>query len=516
MEALSQDQARAAAGPRDLRDWLSQAETFRPAILDASASACQALAEDANANIPRLTEVVLADPGLALHLLTQVNRSLAGKGRAPAATVNHIALLRGLPAVLAAPADLPTLAVLPARGRSGLLRSFNRALQTAILLREWGRRHPALASEEAFIDGLLHHLVEQFLWQCAPRQAALLETIEPAADGTAQSGQERSILGCSRDELGAGLAGEWHLSRDLRDSFRGDLKAHQTTPLAVRHAATLVRLSEWGWYGKAMEAALEACATVLGFAPERLPAQVHHAAVDAAREAGRHYPGVCPSAWLLPGLPGLPSSLYAQDRRPPPDTQPRSATSGPRIQPGPPAAVDPGTGMHNAPPSREDSAQARLQQCLAELKQGSQDGLEVQDIINLGLRTLVTGAHFERASFCLLNKTRDALHVRFSLVRGKAVTLQGRVFDIRAANLLRALMQKPQSIHIDAGNRARYQPMFPDELRRNALVGEMVLMSIHIKDRPIGLLLAEAGSLKGIQRKVFKHVGQLIIKSIQA
>ena len=501
-------QARSSASPHDLQGWLAQAETFQPTILDASACACAALAQDANANIPRLTEIVLSDPGLALHLLTQVNRNLTSKGRQPATTVNHITLLQGLPTVLAAPSGLPHLDKLPAATRDGLLRSFNRARQTATLLSEWGQRHPALATEEAFLDGLLHHLPEQFLWQCAPDLALVLESIQPTADES-QDEREQAMLGCTGNELGVALAQAWHLSRDLRDSFRGDLPAHQTTPLAIRHAARLVRLSEWGWYGEAMDSALDTCAAALGFAPERLIVLHHHAAVRAARAAARYYPGVCPSAWLLPDLPGLPASLHPEPR------------PGPSVIPPAPAQVRPQTpataSIRDTDTPRDTGVlkQGLLRHYLDELAQGASEGLKPQDAIVLGLRTLVEGAGFERASFCLLNETREALHVRFCQARKTIPQLQGKVFEIRTANLLRALMQKPQRIYIDAGKRAKYQPMMPDSLRRDALGGEIALMSIYIKDKPLGLLLAEAITLEPVQRKVCKHVGQLIIKTIQ-
>jgi len=276
-----------------------------------------------------------------------------------------------------------------------------------------------------------------------------------------------------------------------------------------------------------MTLAMEECAALLGFTLPRLSAGVHHAAVNAARKSSTLYPGTCPAAWLLPGLPGLPTRLHTEvkitSRRqdpaePPPSARqesPKPAITEPALAKPAPADLPEVTTTPEPRPS-DAHHPALLQPYLKALEQARTKDINAHDIIDLGMRTLYEGMAYERVSFCLLNKARDALHVRFCQTLADIPQLQTMVLDLHQSNLLRALMLKPQCVYIDINQRDKYLPMLPAALRRKLLPGEMALMSITINDKPLGLLLGEIKSMETLHKRVFKHVGQLISKSLSS
>lgn len=233
-------------------------------------------------------------------------------------------------------------------------------------------------------------------------------------------------------------------------------KSHHPRALNVALGRAIARHAEQGWYVDAAKHDMEAAAAFLHLSLDDMTARIHRTAVLAAR------------AWKWYGAVPAAASLLFPPPSPPVADQPAAASSTPAPR----------------------SSQEWIAWALATLREQGMG----------------------RVMFALASPDRQWLKAKW--VEGVAADspLAGMALSLGKHNLFAQLMGKPQSVWLHDANRTNLKPFLTGELTRIVGHGDFFAMSIFLKDKPLGLLYADAreGSSMGLDDQayqMFKQVG---------
>jgi hypothetical protein len=227
--------------------------------------------------------------------------------------------------------------------------------------------------------------------------------------------------------------------------------------LNVALARAIARHADEGWYAEAARQDMEAAAAFLHLSLDDMTARIHRTAALAAR-AWKWYGATPAAAWLL----------Y------PPPVPPR---------PEPQAAAAPSA----AAPRNS------------------------QELIAWALATLRRQG-MGRVLFALASPDRQWLKAKWMDGVAPDSSLAGMTLSLSKHNLFAQLLGKPQSLWLHDANRDNLKPFLTGELTRAIGHGDFFAMSIFLKDKPLGLLYADArdDAAKGLDElgyQIFKQVG---------
>lgn len=236
--------------------------------------------------------------------------------------------------------------------------------------------------------------------------------------------------------------------------------------LNVALAGAIARHAETGWYGAELARDMEAVAAFLHLTPDDAVARIHRTAVLAAR-AWRWYGAVPAAAWL----PMLPRA----------EVQPDAAA---------PSA--------SATPSPRNS----------------------QELLDAALNALRREVGLGRAMFALVSADRQWLKAKWMQGVASDSPMAGFTLSLARANLFGQLLGKPQSVWLHDANRDNLRPFITPDMMRLLGRGDFFAMSVFLKDKPVGLLFADA---QGGARKIldetsyqrFKEIGTRLSQGLQ-
>jgi hypothetical protein len=235
----------------------------------------------------------------------------------------------------------------------------------------------------------------------------------------------------------------------------------------VRIADKLAENTAAGWANRNESAAIDQLAEFLRVEPDQATGWLHRLATDAARTLRRFdYP-----------LPGFELMLLPE----PADDE-------------------------------EDMPEMRFFRSKQEkpaAKKNDLNGLMAEIMKQIRLET---GA--QRVVFAMLSPDRTHLRTRLALGGDAKDGIRRLSLPMTKTNLFIALMSKSQSVWINTANRAKYHNYLTAELAQHLAEDGGYVMSIFIKDRPLGLVYADQGTLsqQGYQqfRELCMRVGQTL------
>lgn len=421
-------------------------------------------------------DIILKDPGLILQTLLAL-RGTGGKRREdPVTSMEQAAMLLGLERVQQLPADSELVEeALQGRAQEGYRRTVVRAFHAAYQAWDWGfvRRDPN--PDELLLSALMHDAAELALWVNAPERIHQLRRLV-FRDHVPPAEAQYIALGESLEHFGRRLAERWNLPPLVHEALRPEY-GQEPRVQGVVLAVQLARQTEWGWYSSAVEETLAMIGEHLDGTPEEVSRHVHQTAVRAAREAGLH--GAPLPASLLPLQPGGEQSFIDAEFPPEPGEAPPSA--------------DPALASHEA--------EQRGLVCLspqparyAEIMQQLEDGLgrlQSNDLLRMAIHGMHEGAGLNRALFAILSHDRKYLQARFMVGSDSDTNFNRFRVALDQPHLFTRLMEKPQSLRLHDGNRAKFWPLVPSEVQ--ALIGtnRFFAQSVHINGRPVGLFYAD-------------------------
>lgn len=466
--------------PVSLGEWLLRlgpnTVPVDPAVRDA---ALEDMAEQGG-SATTLASRLLADPALVLLLFRAANRALARYDRT-VYTLEHAISLLGNRRMQKLLADAPTLPAdhpHAADFRQALLRSVHAASQARMWAEGSGRWQP----DEVFWSTLLATAPLWPLWLEDNSPLRRLEQLR-VKQGAVSAAQEREHLGCQLADLCAALGEYWLLPENSRFCWHkataGSARQWLALARAARieeppvltekgirelghHPALVIALanalaleSDWDWYSARCERLLRIAASSCRRSLATLITHCHRIAAELSQNWAD-------SGLLTPGARLLGHWNETHFRAPPPKSS-KSAENTALLS----AAV-----LKLRQPGTIEHTQAAFELIVKTLR----DGLGLARVA-----CLIRGADGELGCGPLAGFEPDTSLRRFRHTPAPA-------------SLLAQLLAKPQCLSLDAGNRAKFWPHLPADLRDAINSDTFLLMSVFAGQQPLALIHADHGA----------------------
>lgn len=386
-----------------------------------------------------IADILLLDPLATLRLFHLANSMRRGRFGTEITTVEHAVILLGVTPFFSFFRNLRVVED-EFKDRPQVLRRLlsimSRSHHAAVQAGDWAALHRDMKAEEVYIAALLRDMVELLYWLLIP----------DAAQSAAPGG-----------ELQPALAEAWHVPELLRELMSADHRERQRA-MGVSLAVAVAHHSENGWHGSELAADFEAVAAFLHLPPGEEGGVIHRNAVAAARRW--EWYGVAPAAAKLPMLPGpLPAEPLEQAHE--------TTCLIPR--------------------------QDKLDEYSSEIAAHLDATLNLHDMMALVLKGMHEGIGLNRVVFALLTADRSKVKAKYVLGAEAASPLRGFEFDMGSPHLYARLMEKMQGVWLNQGNRAKFAPLIPTEIRSLTGDGEFFAMSLFVCDKAVGLFYADRG-----------------------
>lgn len=484
-----------------LNAWADKLQhTVLPALPQTVAELARLSADD-NVNMWNLARVVEKDPGLCIALLRRVNNGGQKRLRTEVTTVEHAMMMLGLTQLRALPKNIPLIQRTgEPSGRERALQLMAQSYHAAWQARALARLRKDMEPDEIFLPALLHHLGEILLWLYAPAKMTQIEDLTKQQQMDPEEAQY-VVLGFGLDHLTLMLARHWGLPTLLQDSLKSE-SAQQPRIYGIMLAVQLARTAEHGWYRAATTTVLEQIAEQLGHDFSYIAMQAHHNAVEAAHLVGC-YPTTPAAALLL--HPSQPDAAPGWRPELPPQQAPQAATAS--LQEETTAAFCLAPQLHI------------LRRSLQELQTGIHAGnLTLQKILSLTMDGMHDGMGLNRVVFALLTQERHQLRARAIAGADNDPVFNRFLIELNGAHLFTRLLEKPQALWINDTNRIKFWPIVPKSFQRTIGCNSFLVLSVFVKDRPVGLFYADRHStacmLDSHAYYRFKQLGLLAAKAM--
>ncbi len=461
-----------------------------------SVESYQQMVADGKDGIVPLTNLVLMDPGLLISLFRRAidvpRKSLQSDIR----TVDQAMMLIGSINVNKVITESSILEdVLSEPNLSGYKKVVSRVYHSAYQAFDLARNQSDTASDEIFAATMLQEMGALVMWLHYPR---LMQHYDP----TMSVEEERELFGgFTLNDLTRALAKRWGLSAFIQLTLDPEAKEKprvKSVDLGIRVGWA----AENGWEGEDVEALMQEVASYLRATPEEAMAEIRDNAEYAAEET--------PFYEVEPAIAKLPPAN---------DEEQKHRRKGPESSPGKPAPPTSSIEITPAPKQPQcPIATQRLSQQMAELKAiVVSDTPQLPQLMSATMRALHEGVALNRAIFMMLNRDRTALQSRFvigsddpKIKKLTIKTTQHSLFDL--------MLGKTQSLWMKDDNRAKIWPMLPAELPPLIEVDSFFLMSVRLKNRPVGIFYADRfGCDYGLDQNAynyFRNICQMASKGL--
>jgi serine/threonine protein kinase len=463
-----------------------------PALSD-SVARIQRVANSENESLGSLSNEILKDVALTNKLLRMVNSAhYSQSGGGSISTVSRAVALVGFAGIRNMAMSLVLLDHMQNKGHARQLKEeFLRSLMAASLADELctiGRD-----GEEAFISAMFQNLGRLLAEYYFPEEASQIRAltgsgVPPSAGETAAS---VSVLGLSFEELGLGVAKVWGLPDSLRrcmqrtageppsrvpdkavDRVRWIALAANEMTDALLHpetASVQVRIDAIAQrLGRAVGRDARDFQAAAGAARQRL--------ADMARAMNLQVESDSPVRRLLP-LPRVPEAA------PPADSFAGAALQA-TIVTAPPAA----------PRASAVNAADVLAAGVQDITNSMVENFRLNEVLRMILETMLRALAFRRVLFCLRDPKTDMLTGRFGLGIDAQASAAGFKVSLKAgADLFAAVCNKGADTLISDATAAGIASRLPAWFRGGINAPAFLLLPLHLKGAPFGLIYADKG-----------------------
>ena len=478
------------------------------AVLESSKQAIRELGTRVTLSTARLSEIALADPGLALQLLREANVQARERRELEVSGVSHAMMLLGMEQTLDFIARLRSIeSVKPRKRREGLLHATARAVHAGALAHRWSRSRGETAAETAAVAALTRHAAELVLW-CGDTEAVdLFAHLHHAGDDRERL--ESEFLGISLTGLGHQLANEAGLPITVRAAI-DDAAALNARLAPSVLASALAQATAFDWHGDRNLELVALYADLSAADPDDALSELHSLTADIARRSPFGHALTAARYMLLP--PGdrfeaeelaAPPPRRVLDTTPPAPRQAAASVQTIRHSRPAPAAAQPGDvqlplhpvdGVPGGESVTRDPAPTTahtdeaFRHCVHLLSEVRRGRTPVQKALPAVIDGLRDGLGFKRVVFALRSREHSTLQARYTSGEPRHPALE---VDLSRANLVSRLMQTPQSIWLHAGTRKTLWPYLPRNLRAYVGDRDFCAMSLFVQDKAVGLLYAD-------------------------
>ena len=370
-------------------------------------------------------------------------------------SVSHGVSLLGVEGALKSITALPTLNTLDAPHREGLLTTFAKAHLAADLSTHFS---PS-SGEKSRVATQTQFLGELIGWQCVDAPVAPFSAVWQT-DPIERLKKERENFGISLLELSEIAAQRMGLAQAFALAGPG---SHSSIAAELANAVSV------GWHTDETRVLKEQAAEFLGASLDEIDSRLHQLTAGAARSFAE--PTAMHAARsLLLGENKVVPEWYVE----PTHKLSRSAQVKNTLQ-------------HRAARLEDTTPLGRCVKILSAYKTRKSD-------IHQTFQSLVTSMQdalgFKRVVVCLLNKNRPKLVARFSSERDD-IFLTQFIVELQPVNLFTKLMSKEAGLLVTPEKLIAMQQQIPTGIQSLLAQSGFCAMSIFIRERPVGLVLAE-------------------------
>ncbi len=449
-----------------------------------------------------VANVLLADPLATLQLLHNLNKRVMERYGTEVLTVEHALMMQGLGVYLDTARRLPVLEDTPAgkgaKSLAALQALTRRAQHAAWQARDFAVLHADIRAEEVEVAALLAYAPEYLLWLRAPDTASALRRARRLMTGQEA---EQQVLGLSMKALRLTVLEDWSIPPTTLDLL-DDKNAGRARQVILAACLDMADRSERGWWDEGLLADYEALSGVENTPLEVVMANAHANAARAARHCD-WLPQPPAAAWG-PMIPGPWPPEADEEEAPVVQAAKAAVSAAPAAEAAPrqPAPAAPAPAATTAPPpaeAEEEHAACPMpdKQILREALQGIEghlDGsLNLNQMSAIILKGLHTGLGLSRILFAMVTPDGLKVKARFTLGIKPEDPLRHFEFSLAGKDLFCQLMGKMQGVWVNEGNREKLWPMVSPGLRDVIGAGDFYAMSLHVDNKPIGMIYADRG-----------------------
>ena len=477
-----------------------------PAMSD-SVVRIQGMATSETESVNSVTNEILKDVALTNKLLRLVNSVHYSRGGS-ISTVSRAVSLVGFNGIRNMALSLVLLEHMQDKAQASVLKEeFLRSLMAASIASELCLSERE--TEEAFIGAMFHklgRLLAQFYFSEEAQTVRTLITSprQPVSEATASA----SVLGISYEELGLGVAKVW----GLPDSIQRCMRKPIGDPPGRVPADTFERL-RW-----AALAANDLADVLLHTDPKAVDGRLAQVAKTYAKTLGVN-PGDVQSATVV-ARKKLIDMAGAMDIVVKPDSAAAKLLKTPEDRDGnhaehdaPPDTLSP-LELHatqvtllpgQEPPTEQSGVPVNnVSQILAagiqDITNALVEEVKLSDLLRMILETMLRAMDFQRIIFCMRDPKTDTLTGRFGLGREVDTMVKGfRVpLLVGTPDLFTAVCLKGADAMISDATEAHIIKRLPDWYCKQVNAPTFLLLPIHIKGRPFGLIYADKAEKGGL------------------
>jgi HD-like signal output (HDOD) protein len=435
-------------------------------------SRVKSLLNTPNVSHRALSDIIALDPGFSLHVFQWLHR-LSKRPREPVNKLSNAISLIGLTVIEQSNQRLTTLEErLEEPARSGIIECYGRACHAACYAADLAARQGNKEPQAFAHAALLRDIGEMALWVQAPEMMHRIQQI--MAQGGTREAAALEVLGFSMEALNQQLGSQWPLPPLARDA-QVLSNSYRPAPLSVMLACGLARASARSWLNRETQHYLALLAEWLETSYDQVQAEFHQYAAIAARK--------------LAALP-IPLSAF-QLLQLPTDTPERKT-------PLPIKSSKPIRNLANPPKADRYGAERSSRRRASERPNTKSAGpiSPLQQRLNNTIKEIKTGYGLQSVMFAMLSPDRTYLKARFVLCDEQSHPLKGFNANLTEPSLFTVLLKKPQALWLNAANRKKYLHMIPESAARLLCPNGFLIMSVFVRNKPIGLFYADNGSLQ--------------------
>jgi hypothetical protein len=407
----------------------------------------------------QLQEVLLSDPAAAIAVFRELEHTRPGAFQQVADAAHAVSmigldpfrrLIDGLPEVPTRPrqpSPLPTPAI-----------AYSQAAHAAFYAGALASQRGMDQNCEIPTAALLQNPAVLALWASEPESAQ--RATNAVRDGVPFGVAFGAELGEPLEQANQRLAAAWALPTLARQAM-GDWDDFNVRPVMVKLGDGIAQTTVSGWQHEDTAMITALLSDFLSVSEDHARTWIHQRAGDAARRFSRmDYP-----------LPGF--ELMFMPGEMPTDDDEDIPLLGARRPPTEPAA------------NQTPDLHATMAGVMKRIREQA------------GTRRVV---------FAMLSRDRSRLRTRLALGGTADDGIRRLDLHLGEKNLFTALMGRPQSVWLNRGNAQRYQPFLPDSLRRILGAQGAFIMSLYIRNRPLGLMYGDGEALSEDGYRQFREL----------
>ncbi len=484
--------------PQTLDEWVDFLKDRSLPILTTTRDQIEALGALENVSMANFSNVVLTDPGLTLTLLRAASQRQSKHLQGEILTIDSATMLLGISNTEKLIQEMQTVEEAIDEDKQSLyMQIVARTYHGAFQAYGMARIRVDTLPEEIFTASMLREVPGLMMLAHSPTMITDIKLIE-------EESLQKGELGFTFRQLSQRLSQEWRLSAFIQLSFNEDTPENNPRLTDLKLASTVAQESENGWDSSKMERLIEDIAAHLRIDLAMAKSEIQLSAVQSAEETPFY--GVETAATRLmneqsnkdstdtgeaQGQQGRTSSLEYESA-----TTSRSAT---HTQDG-----------FDAPQAttklvRNDTI---LMQAINDLDLMLQGKVELPTMMKLLKTGFYEGLGLKQSFFAMLSKDRKYLVNRY--IFGVDKGFFNLHIPVVRGNIFERLLEKPQALWVNEKNKEKVMPLIPMDFNRLIDVDEFFVMTICIKQRPLGIVYGDRhGNTEKLNKDDYEKFRQL-------